>query len=136
MTCPDISSTRSHEQTGDGKENFMVSLLLTVIFGLGIGYFATQNTAPVALRIGDFIWSEVPLYMVAVGSLLAGLLVALIFYFARTISASLTIAGKDREMSKTRRAMSELEQRIHDLEVTNAQLRAECAPERRISAAA
>lgn len=114
----------------------MVSILLTVIFGLGIGYFATQNTAPVALRVGDFIWSDVPLYVVAVGSLLLGLFIAWIFYFARTLSATLTIAGKDREISKVRRTTSDLEQRIHDLEVTNAQLKAEPPSERKISAAA
>ncbi|HEY7219074.1 MAG TPA: LapA family protein [Candidatus Binatia bacterium] len=103
----------------------MVSILLTVIFGLGIGYFATQNTAPVALRVGDFIWPDVPLYVVAVGSLLLGLFIAWIFYFARTLSASLTIFGKDREMSRSRRTVGNLEHRIHELEVTNAQLRAE-----------
>ncbi len=114
----------------------MISILLTVIFGLGIGYFATQNTASVALRVGDFIWPEVPLYVVAVGSLLLGLLIACIFYFARTLSASLTIFGKDREMGRARRTMADLEQRIHELEVTNAQLRAERPSEPKISAAA
>jgi uncharacterized integral membrane protein len=112
----------------------MISILLMVIFGLGIGFFATQNTAPVALRMGDFVWSEVPLYVVAVGSLLLGLLIAWIFYIARTLSATLTIAGKDREVSRARRSLADQEQRIHDLEVTNAQLRAERSTEPRVSA--
>jgi uncharacterized integral membrane protein len=114
----------------------MVSILLTVIFGLGIGYFATQNTVPVALRVGDFIWPDVPLYVVAVGSVFLGLFIAWIFYVARTLSTSLTIFGKDREMSRARRTMAELEHRIHELEVTNAQLRAEHPSEPRISAVA
>jgi uncharacterized integral membrane protein len=114
----------------------MVSILLIVIFGLGIGYFATQNTVPVALRVGDFIWPDVPLYVVGVGSVFLGLFIAWIFYVARTLSTSLTIFGKDREMSRARRTMAELEHRIHELEVTNAQLRAEHPSEPRISTAA
>jgi uncharacterized integral membrane protein len=111
----------------------MVSLLLAVIFGLGIGFFATQNTTPVELRVGEFIWSQVPLYGVAIGSLLLGILIAWIFYVARTVSSSLMIAGKNREVSRTRRTVADQEQRIHDLEVTNAQLRAERPTEPRVS---
>ena len=103
----------------------MLSILLSVVFGLVIGYFATQNTAPVAIQFGEFVIENVPLYMVTVGSLMLGLLIAWIFYIARTVSTTLTIAGKDHEVKRSKRTVSDLEQRVHELEAANARLRSE-----------
>lgn len=101
----------------------MLSILLSVIFGLAIGYFATQNTAPVNIQFGDFVFQNVPLYLVTVGSLIVGLLIVWIFYIARTVSTTLTIAGKDREVKRSNRTVAELEQKIRDLEAENMRLR-------------
>ena len=106
----------------------MLSILLSVIFGLAIGYFATQNTAPVSIQFGEFVIENVPLYMVTVGSLMLGLLIAWIFYIARTVSTTLTIAGKDHEMKRSRRTVTDLEQKVHALEAENVRLRTEVPP--------
>ena len=98
-------------------------LLIAILFGLGIGYFATENTTPVTIRLADYALEEVPLYLVVVGSLLVGLLIAWILYIARSVSARLTIYGKNQVVKKTRRNMAELEQRVHELEVENERLR-------------
>jgi len=103
----------------------MLSILLSVVFGLAIGYFATQNTAPVTVQFGEFVIENVPLYMVTVGSLMLGLLIAWIFYIARTVSTTLTIAGKDHEMKRSRRTLTDLEQKVHVLEAENVRLRTE-----------
>ena len=39
----------------------MLSILLSAIFGLAIGYFALQNAAPVTIQMGEWVFQEVPL---------------------------------------------------------------------------
>jgi uncharacterized integral membrane protein len=101
----------------------MLVSLFTLVLGLVIGYFATQNTTPVALQFGDYILAEIPLYVVAVGSMLLGLFIAWIFYFARTVSSALTIYGKDSAMKKAKQTIAELEQRVRELEAEDHQLK-------------
>jgi uncharacterized integral membrane protein len=101
----------------------MLVLLVAVLFGLGIGYFATENTTPVTIRLAEYALEDVPLYLVVVGSLLVGLFIAWILYIARSVSARLTIYGKDQVVRKTRRTVADLEQRVHELEAENARLR-------------
>jgi len=101
----------------------MLALVIAVMFGLAIGYFATQNTAPVTIRMAEYALEEIPLYLVVVGSLLVGLFVAWILYIAQALSARLTIYGKDQVVRKTRRTVTDLEQRVHELEVENERLR-------------
>jgi uncharacterized integral membrane protein len=110
----------------------MLSIFLSVCLGLAIGYFATQNTAPVSLQFGEFVLDNVPLYVVAVGSLLVGLLIAWIFSFGRT----LTTFGSERQVSKVDQNMLGIERRVRDLEADNAQLKLENSPRPRTSAAA
>ena len=101
----------------------MLVLLIAVIFGLAIGYFATQNTTPVTIQVGYYVLQDVPLYLVIVGSLLVGLFIAWILYFARTVSSKVTIYGKEHAVRKARQTVAELEQRIYNLELENARLR-------------
>jgi uncharacterized integral membrane protein len=101
----------------------MLALLIAVIFGLGIGYFATENTTPVTIRIADYALEEVPLYLVVVGSLLIGLFIAWILYVARSVSTRWTLYNKDQVVRKTRRNVVDLEQRVRELEVENERLR-------------
>jgi uncharacterized integral membrane protein len=101
----------------------MLVLLVAVLFGLGIGYFATENTIPVTIRLSEYVLEDVPLYLVVVGSLLAGLFIAWILYIARSVSTRLTIYGKDQVVKKTRRTVADLERRVHELEGENARLR-------------
>jgi uncharacterized integral membrane protein len=101
----------------------MLVLLIAVIFGLAFGYFATQNTAPVTIRIADFALEGVPLYLVAVGSLLLGLFIAWILYVARSVSSTVTIYRKNHAMRRAEHTAADLEQRVHDLEVENERLK-------------
>jgi len=100
----------------------MLVLFVAVIFGLAIGYFATQNTTPVTIRVAQYAWEDVPLYLVAVGSLLIGLFIAWILYIARTVSSTVTIYGKDHQVKKAKQTAAVLEDRVHELETENARL--------------
>jgi len=101
----------------------MLSVLFSVIFGLAIGYFATQNTSPVTIQLGELRIENVPLYFATIGSLILGLFIAGIFYFARTVSSTFTTYGKDH-LKRTETATDfDLERRIRQLESENTRLR-------------
>jgi len=101
----------------------MLVLLITVAFGIAIGYFATQNTDPVTVRLAEYAFEEVPLYLVIMGTLLAGILIAWVLYFAKSVSAGLTIYGKEKAVKKAKHTVADLEQRVYELETENARLR-------------
>ena len=42
----------------------MLVLLVAVIAGIAIAYFGMQNVSPVTIRLNDFVWNDVPLYLV------------------------------------------------------------------------
>jgi len=101
----------------------MLVLLVAVISGIAIAYFGMQNISPVSIRLNEFVWNDVPLYLVIVGSLFFGLFIAWILYFARPVSLTLTIYGKDRAMKKTKHTVAGLEQRIRELEAETVRLK-------------
>jgi len=101
---------------------YMLVLLVAVISGIAIAYFGMQNISPVTIRLNEYVWNDVPLYLVIVGSVFVGLVMAGILYFARSVSSTLTIYGKDRAMKKTKHTVADLEQRVHDLEAEKARL--------------
>jgi uncharacterized integral membrane protein len=100
----------------------MLVLFVGVIFGLAIGYFATQNTTPVTIHVARYAF-EGPLYLVIVGSLFVGLFVAWILYFARSISSRITVYGKDHALKRARQTTADLELRVQELQAENAQLK-------------
>jgi len=112
----------------------MLSIFLAVIFGLGVGYFATENTTAVSLRFGELVLDNVPLYLVAVGSLLAGLIIAWIFYFTRIVAGSMTTFSKARDTSTIERGMANLENRVRELETAYTKPRLERSSDSRLSA--
>lgn len=103
----------------------MLGLLIAVVFGLAIGYFATQNTTPVTIRVAEYTLEDVPLYLVVVGSLFVGLFIAWILYVARSVSSRVTLYGKEHAVKKAQRTVVDLEYQLHELEAENAQLRQE-----------
>ena len=111
-------------RTREEGHTLMVVLLVAVIFGIAIAYFGMQNISPVTIRLNEYVWNDVPLYLVIVGSLFVGLFIAGILYFARSVSSRLTIYGKDRAMKKARHTVGDLEQRVRELEAETARLKA------------
>jgi uncharacterized integral membrane protein len=106
----------------------MLPLLIAVVFGIAVGYFATQNTTPVTIQVAQYTLDDVPLYLALVGSLFIGLFIAWILYLARSLSSTFTIYGKNHAVKRAQRTVADLEHRVHELEVENAQLRHEPAP--------
>jgi len=105
----------------------MLSMLFAIIFGLAIGYFATQNTAPVTIQLGELRFDNVPLYLVTLGSLVLGFFIAWLFYLGRTVSSTFSIYGKDHSLNRNedteRLKQAHLEHRIRQLEAENARIK-------------
>jgi uncharacterized integral membrane protein len=99
----------------------MLSILFSAILGLAIGYFALQNATPVTIQLGELAFSDVPLYLIAVGSLILGIFIASIFYLARTVSS---VHGRHHHPTTDDKTVMALERRIHDLEIENTRLKA------------
>ncbi len=92
------------------------------VIGLGVAYFATQNTAGVTIQLDSAVWRNIPLYIVMVGSLLVGVFIAALFSFIKSLSSRLELRGKDHALSEAKKSIADLTRRVHELELENTKL--------------
>lgn len=103
----------------------MLLLIIVFLFGAVLAFFATQNTAGVAINYLGYIWSDIPLYMVVIGSILVGLLLAGVITLINSFTNTFTLMGKDQKIKETSKVASDLKKRIDELEIENTRLKAE-----------
>ena len=101
----------------------MIVLILAIIFEIAIAYFTTQNTTPVTIQFAEYTLEQVPLYLIALKSLMVGLFMASILYFAKSVSTTVKTFGKDHALRRAKRSAADLELRIQELETENAKLK-------------
>jgi len=101
----------------------MFALIILVVFGLGMAYFATQNTVPTSIYIADYRFGGIPLYIIVIGSLLLGIFISWIISVAGAFSSILTIYGKNSKIKNADKTIDELKEKKHELEVENAGLK-------------
>lgn len=101
----------------------MSILIIAVIFGLWFTFFATQNSVPVSLQFGGYAVAGVPLYAIALGSLLVGLLISWVINMLEGASSFFKIASKDHSLHKMDDELDKLKAKIQELEVENAELK-------------
>ena len=102
----------------------MLAFIFTVIFSVGVAYFATQNTSTVTLHVSSYVWSGIPIYLVMLGSLLVGLLFAWIFQVLNAISSSMAWRNKENALKEEKKVNLDLTKRLHQLELENTKLTA------------
>lgn len=98
-------------------------LLITAIFGFLFALFATQNTALTSIAAGPWQLNNIPVYWIVLGSLLGGLFISWVINFFEGVAASWALRKKERQLIKTQNSVDELNQRLHNLEIENAQLK-------------
>lgn len=103
----------------------MATLIVTLLFGLIIAYFAIQNTAVISLNFLNFTMPGIPTYIVVVGALLVGLLLSWILSLLNDIATGFTIRGKDSKIKDYSKENAELLKINHQLELENTRLKAE-----------
>lgn len=100
----------------------MATLIVTVLYGLVIGYFATQNTGVISLYFMNYMIPNVPIYIVVGGALLAGLCISGLISLVNDVSTVFTMWGKDSKIDASRKENAQLLSQIHQLELENTKL--------------
>ncbi|HUQ85892.1 MAG TPA: lipopolysaccharide assembly protein LapA domain-containing protein [Candidatus Limnocylindrales bacterium] len=101
----------------------MFSLIVAILFGLSITFFAFQNAAGVPIVLGNFFLPNTPVYLVVIVSLLVGILMAWFISAIEGMSHFMNIRRKDSVIKDDRKSIAQMEDRIKKLEVENASLR-------------
>lgn len=107
----------------------MLTLIVIVLFGLGFAFLATQNTAAATVNILGYTWT-MPMYLLVFGSLLLGFFISWIVSSVSTLGTWFSLQGKNSKIRQREQTVSQLENRIKDLELENARLqgRSEVTP--------
>jgi putative membrane protein len=100
----------------------MLYIILILVIGLVITFFAAQNSALTTVSVANYTFEQIPLYVVIILSLLVGFFISWLLSLVGFISSSLTIFGKDRKINETTKTIEDLKNKIHQLEIENAQL--------------
>ena len=103
----------------------MLTLILLMLFGLAVAFFAGQNTSLVSIELANYRVAGIPLYVVIVGSLLLGFFISWIVSLIDGAFTLFAMRGKDSAIRNTKRRADSLENRVHELEIENARLRGE-----------
>lgn len=102
----------------------MFSLLIAAVIGTIFAFLATQNTVPVTIRLAGYTWSNVPLFVVAIASLLVGLVLSWLVSIVNWAFASMTIRSKEVRAQKAETSLNHIQKRIAELENRNTELEA------------
>ena len=101
----------------------MIGLILTLVIAVALSYFALQNTQPVTVRLQGYVFDGIPLFLVAMASMVIGIAVSFAISLVDSLSNAFTLLGKDHKIRETERTAEVYENKIRDLEVENERLR-------------
>ena len=101
----------------------MFTLILFVILSIIFGYFATQNTQNITIRLENYIIPNVPLYIVIGATLLIGFSFSWLISLLDSFSAAMKIRGKENTIKDAHKTMQELTKQVNQLEIENAKLK-------------
>lgn len=103
----------------------MSTLIILIIFGLGMAYFATQNTGLIHITIANFYSGGIPLYIVVVGAMLLGIFISWLISLVNSVTASFKMRRIYAEIRDANRTIEELTKKNTDLLKENAFLKKE-----------
>ncbi|OGE73969.1 MAG: hypothetical protein A3I07_04090 [Candidatus Doudnabacteria bacterium RIFCSPLOWO2_02_FULL_42_9] len=101
----------------------MLNIILILILGLLVTFFAIQNSAIVTIKLGNYSFDQVPQYLVIILSLILGFLISWLLSLVDFISSWFKIFGKDRKINESKIIVTDLKNKIHELEIENVQLK-------------
>ncbi len=103
----------------------MISLFILILFGVGVAFFATQNTQPTSVILGQYGFFDIPLYAVVLGAMLIGIFVSWLISIVGFVSTSMRLRGNEGRIHSAEEQIHKLEERNHQLELENLRLRDE-----------
>lgn len=100
----------------------MFTLIFAVVFGLALSFFALQNTNRVTITLANIPFSDVPLWVIIVVSVLTGLIFASYFNVINIVTSAFRLRTKDnaikgadneiRKLSDENKRLSEENERL------------------------
>jgi len=78
---------------------------------------------PVSINLGFYSFSNVPIFFVILGSVLAGLIFSYLLQLLRSVSIYFELRGKSKEIKLGQGEVLELTKKIHQLEIENVKLK-------------
>jgi len=94
------------------------TLIFSIVFGLALSFFALQNTNRVTITLANIPFSDVPLWVIIVISVLVGLIFASYFNVINIVTSALKLHNKDN-------AIKGADNEIQSLKNENKKLREE-----------
>ena len=101
----------------------MIILILLLVIGAFFAYISQSNLGPVSLHLGPYVFSDVPLFYVIIGSVVLGLVLAYLINLIPAIYNSFLLMGKENEIKKNKNEVLSLTKRVHQLELENEKLK-------------
>lgn len=101
----------------------MLVLILLLVVGSILAYVSKYNLMPVSVHLGTYVFSNIPLFYVMIGSLVTGLVLSYVMYVVHDISTSFVLRGKKKEIKRGKDEVLELTKRVHQLELENEKLK-------------
>ena len=101
----------------------MLVIILFLIVGSILVYISKFNFMPVSVNLGFYVFSNIPLFYVIIGSVLFGLILSYLVYLVHTISTSFTLRGKNKEIKENKDEVLELTRNVHQLELENEKIK-------------
>lgn len=100
----------------------MATLITLVLFGIITALFATQNTAYTTINLAGVVLQNIPLYLLVLGSMLAGLMLAGVINLIESIATGIRIMGKNQMIKSSQKEVVSLKERIVELEAEKEKL--------------
>ncbi len=104
------------------QNRFMFSLVIAILFGLSITFFAFQNAVGVPIVLGSFFLQSIPLYLVVIVSMLAGIFMAWFISAIEGMSHFMSLRKKDSVINQDKKEIIALRQKIATLQTENSSL--------------
>jgi len=101
----------------------MFVLIISIIFGIAIAFFAIQNGVLVTIHLSSYSIPGVPLYLVVLGSVLITLLFSWLVFLVNSLGNAFTISGKNNSLKNQGKENRDLKRKLQELEVENARLK-------------
>lgn len=101
----------------------MPIVILLLAGGAFMAYLAQNNLMLVPLHLGPYVFSDIPLFYVIVGSVLTGLIFAYLVYLVNSIFLSFSMHQKDNKIKEAKNEIVDLTKRVHQLELENERIK-------------
>lgn len=101
----------------------MFTLFFAIIFGVALALFAIQNTGQVTLVVANIPFSNIPLWVIIIGSTLVGLIFASYFNIINIISSKFQLHDKDNSLKGADKRITDLRDEIKSLKAENVALK-------------